>query len=122
MDLVDRQRGTRAARRHSDQDASQHVTPTQLGQHLAALPSKQSTRISIARMIEEFMILDGTAADAFVEYCNLCELGGFGVSGPISVADVIARFGAGEYCVSAYGFDPRGLRWEVFVRLGEEPS
>jgi len=34
----------------------------------------------------------------------------------------IARVGAGEYRVSTYGFDPRGLRWEVFVRLGEEPS
>ena len=31
-----------------------------------------------------------------------------------------ARVGAGEYCVSAYGFEPRGLRWEVFVRLSEE--
>ena len=31
--------------------------------------------------------------------------------------DVAKRLG-----VSAYGFEPRGLRWEVFVRIGEEPS
>lgn len=92
----------------------------QLAQLLAALPSNQSTRISIARMIGEFMISEG-AVDSFVEYRNLCELGGFDASGPLAVADLIARIGAGEYRVSAYGFEPRGLRWEVFVRLGEEP-
>jgi len=91
------------------------LTTVQLAQLLAALPSSQSTRISIARMIGEFMISDSTAADAFVEYRNLCDLGGFDVSGPLAVADLIARVGAGE---SAYGFEPRGLRWEVFVRGG----
>jgi len=40
------------------------------------------------------------------------------VANPIAVADIMARVGAGEYRVSAYGFEPRGLRWEVFVRLG----
>ena len=107
--------------RHTEQDATRRVTPVQLAQLLAALPPRQSTRISIARMIGEFMISEG-AIDSFVEYRNLCELGGFDASGPISVADIIARVGAGEYRVSAYGFEPRGLRWEVFVRLGEEPS
>ncbi len=108
--------------RHTDEDAIRRVTPVQLAQLLAALPSNQSTRISIARMIGEFMISDGTAADAFVEYRNLCELGGFNASGPLAMADIMARVGAGDYRVSAYGFEPRGLRWEVFVRLGEEPS
>jgi hypothetical protein len=108
--------------RHTDQDAVRRVTPVQLSQLLAALPSNQSTRISIARMIVEFMISEDTTADAFVEYRNHCELGGFDVSGALAVADLIARVGAGEYRVSAYGFEPRGLRWEVFVRLGEEPS
>jgi hypothetical protein len=106
--------------RHTDQDVIRRVTPVELAQLLAALPSKQATRVSIARMIGEFMISEGTAADAFVEYRNLCELGGFDASGPLAVADIIARVGAGEYRVSAYGFEPRGLRWEVFVRLGEE--
>ena len=107
---------------HSDQDAIRHATPVHLAHLLAALPPKQSTRISIARMLGEFMISEGTGADAFVEYRNLCELGGFDVTGPSSVADIVARVGAGEYRVSAYGFEPRGLRWEVFVRLSEEPS
>jgi hypothetical protein len=108
--------------RHTDQDVIRWVTPVQLAQLLAALPSKQSTRISIARMIGGFVIPEDASANGFVEYRNLCELGGFDASGPLAVADLIARVGAGEYRVSAYGFEPRGLRWEVFVRLGEEPS
>jgi hypothetical protein len=44
-------------------------------------------------------------------------LGCFDATGPLALADLIARIGAGEYRVSAYGFEPRGLRWEVFVRL-----
>ena len=108
--------------RHTDQDVIRRVTPVQLAQLLAALPSKQSTRISVARMIGEFMIPEEASGNGFVEYRNLCELGGFDASGPISVADISARVGAGEYRLSAYGFDPRGLRWEVFVRLGEEAS
>ena len=46
--------------RHTDREASRWVTPVQLAQLLAALPSKQSTRISIARMVGEFMIPDET--------------------------------------------------------------
>jgi hypothetical protein len=110
----------RNVQRHRDEVAGERSAKR--AQLLAALPSNESTRISIARMIGELMISDGTAADAFVEYRNLCELGGFGVANPIAVADIMARVGAGEYRVSAYGFEPRGLRWEVFVRLGEEPS
>jgi DNA-binding transcriptional MerR regulator len=108
--------------RNTDQEAIRRVTPVQLAQLLAALPAKQATRISIARVVGEFVIPEDTDVTAFVEYRNLCELGGFDVSGPISVADVIARVGAGEYRVSAYGFEPRGLRWEVFVHLSEESS
>ncbi len=108
--------------RHTDQDVIRRVTPVQLAQLLAALPSKQATRISIARMVGEFVLPDEDGGNSFVEYRNLCELGGFDVSGPIALADIMARVGAGEYRVSAYGFDPRGLRWEVFVRLSEDPS
>jgi DNA-binding transcriptional MerR regulator len=106
--------------RHTDREASRLVTSVQLAQLLAALPARQSTRISIARVVGEFMIPDDTDANGFVEYRNLNELGGFDVSGPLALADILARVGAGEYRVSAYGFEPRGLRWEVFVRLGEE--
>jgi hypothetical protein len=108
--------------RQTDQEASRWVTPVQLAQLLAALPANQSTRISIARVVGDLMIPDDADANGFVEYRNLCELGGFDASGPIMTADILARVGAGEYRVTAYGFDPRGLRWEVFVRLGEEPS
>jgi DNA-binding transcriptional MerR regulator len=106
--------------RHTDQEAIRRVTPVQLAQLLAALPSKQSTRISIARLVGEFVVPENASGNAFVEYRNLSELGGFDVSGPISIADVMARVGPGEYRVSAFGFDPRGLRWEVFVRLSDE--
>lgn len=95
----------------------------QLAQLLAAPPPKQPTRISIARMLGEFVIAESQEADAsFVEYRNLAELGGFEVTGPLALADLVARVGAGEYRVSAYGFEPRGLRWEVFVRLAEESA
>lgn len=108
--------------RNTEQDVIRRATPMQLAQLLAALPSNQSTRISIARVVGEVVVSEGADSDAFAEYRNLCELGGFDVSGPIAVADIIARVGAGEYRVSAYGFEPRGLRWEVYVRMGEEPS
>jgi len=56
----------------------------------------------------------GDIARAARPYCS------FTVAGPVAVADILARVGVGEYRVRAYGFDPPGLRWEVFVRLGEE--
>lgn len=108
--------------RHTDQDAVRRVTAVQLAQLLAALSSKQSTRISIARMVDEFVVPSEGDGNAFVEYRNLCELGGFDASGPLAITDLLARVGAGEYRVSAYGFEPHGLRWEVFVRLGDELS
>jgi DNA-binding transcriptional MerR regulator len=108
--------------RHSDQEVTRRVTPVQFAQLLLALPEKQSTRISIARMVGEFMIPDDNSAHGLLEYRNLTELGGFTASGPIALADIVARVGAGEYRVTAYGFEPRGLRWEVIVRLGDEAS
>jgi len=108
--------------RHTDQDVIRRATPVQLAQLLAALPEKDATRISIARVVGEVTIPEDAEADGFLEYRNLRELGGFDVAGPIALADIIARVGAGEYRVSAYGFEPRGLRWEVFVRLSEDPS
>ena len=108
--------------RHTDQDAIRRVTPVQFAQLLSALPPKQSTRISIARVVDEFAVPDDGEGNSYVEYRNLIELGGFDASGPLTIADLVARVGEGEYRVSAYGFEPRGLRWVVFVRLGEELS
>ena len=39
--------------RHTDQDAIRRVTAVQLAQLLKALPTKQATRISVARMVGE---------------------------------------------------------------------
>lgn len=42
----------------------------QFVQLLAALPSKQATRISIARMLDEFMVPGEDGGNSFVEYRN----------------------------------------------------
>jgi hypothetical protein len=62
--------------RHSDQDVIRRVSPMQLAQLFAALPSKQPTRISIARTVGELIVPEETSGNGFVEYRNLCELGG----------------------------------------------
>lgn len=106
--------------RHTDQDAARHVSRQQLADLLAGLPEKRPTRISLARVIGEYVIPNGeenSPTVGFVEYRNLAELGGFVVAGPISCSDIIERVGTGEYRVSAYGLDGAGLRWEVFVAL-----
>jgi AcrR family transcriptional regulator len=104
--------------RHTEQDATRRVSPDQLAQLLAALPEARSTRISIARVIGDYFLPDSTEkSTSFVEYRNLDELGGFVVSGPTSVAEIVGRVGAGEYRISAYGLDVPGLRWEIFVTL-----
>jgi hypothetical protein len=108
--------------RLSDHDATRRVSREQLFDLLAALPDKQPTRISVARMVGEYTIPDPGDAATFTEYCNLTELGGFVVSGATSISEITNRFGAGEYRIAAYGLEVRGLRWEVFVRLGGEPS
>lgn len=107
--------------RHTEQDVVRRVHPDQLAGMLSKLPERQPTRISIARAIGEFVIpmYDDPDCDAFQEYRNLAELGGFTVSGPIELSEIASRVGAGEYRVSAYGFDPPGLRWEVHCALAE---
>ena len=105
--------------RHTDHDVVRRVTREQLAELLGALPANRSTRISIARVIGEYMVGDGVDATSFVEYRNLAELGGFVASSPIDVAEIAGRVGAGEHRVSAYALDTPGLRWEVFVTLEE---
>ena len=108
--------------RHTEQDATRRVTPDQLAQLLAALPEGRSTRISIARVIGEYVLPDSTekSATSFVEYRSLAELGGFVVSGPSAVSEIVRRVGAGEYRISAYGLNVPGMRWEVLVALEDE--
>ena len=81
-----------------------------LAKHLAALPVSQVTRISVGRFRGEFQH-DET------EYAEVVELGGFHVSGPCTVEEITLRYGAGDCRITAYGFEPAGLRWEFLVEL-----
>ena len=75
---------------------------------LAALPEGELTRISVARLRTPFMNGDH-------EYVSVIELGGFHVSGPCDKIEIVGRYGNGAYRVSAFGFNPAGIRWEVLV-------
>jgi hypothetical protein len=79
-----------------------------LGARLSELPDGVLTRISVARFREEFQHGEH-------EYLRIDELGGFYISGPCRIEDITRRFGPGSYRVTAYGFDPPGLRWELLV-------
>ncbi len=79
-----------------------------LATRLAELPDAQPTRISVGRLREEFPHGDH-------EYLDVVELGGFHVSGPCAIGEITRRFGPGDYRITAYGFDPPGLRWELLV-------
>lgn len=84
------------------------ATPATLAARLAALPESQLTRISVGRYRGPFQ-------HGVHEYAELVELGGFLVSGPCDPSEITQRFGGGDYRVTAYGFAPPGLRWEVIV-------
>jgi hypothetical protein len=81
-----------------------------LGQRLAALPDGAITRISVGRWRGQYQ-----AGDDKADYAWIVELGGFLVSGPCEVREITRRFGPGDYRITAYGFDPSGLRWEILV-------
>jgi hypothetical protein len=66
------------------------------------------TRISVGRW-------RGVHPADDLEYAWIVELGGFLVSGPCSTGEVTRRFGRGSYRVSAYSFEPAGLRWEALI-------
>lgn len=82
----------------------------QLAAKLDTLPSGEVTRISVARW-------RGThpAGHDQAPYAWITELGGFFVAGPSPTTDITDRFGPGSYRVTAYRFEPPGLRWEVLV-------
>jgi hypothetical protein len=84
------------------------VSAQVLATRLSELPAGQVTRISVGRYRGPFLHSNH-------DYAEVMELGGFLVSGPCETAQITKRFGDGDYRVSAYGFEPAGLRWEVVV-------
>jgi hypothetical protein len=86
----------------------ERARPDKLSARLAELPANVLTRISVARFRDDFQ-------HGEFQYALVVELGGFHVSGPCGLEEITRRFGPGGYRVSAYGFDPPGLRWELLV-------
>jgi transcriptional regulator with XRE-family HTH domain len=89
------------------------IRPAELAERLATLPQGM-TRISVARYRGPFLAPTPEGGDE--EFAWVTELGGFHVSGPCDVSEIVRRFGKGDYRISAYGFNPPGLRWEVIVQ------
>lgn len=86
------------------------ASPDTLTTRLAELPEGALTRISVGRWRGPFQ-----AGEEDIQYAWIVELGGFHVSGPCTPSEITRRFGLGDYRVTAYGFDPPGLRWELLV-------
>ena len=86
---------------------------------LAELPIGTRTRISLARDLGDDEMIDTPTAAAlgWGELRRVVELGGFVVTGPIPPAEIARRYGAGDFRITAYSFDPPGVRWEVFARI-----
>lgn len=78
---------------------------------LAAIPLGTNTRISLARSLGTDEWIDGG------EVRRLVELGGFLVQGPIAIDELLRRYGAGEYRVTAYALERSGLLWEVLCSI-----
>ncbi len=91
-------------------DDIEKVSRTELAQRLAALPDAQVTRISVGRWRGAFP----AGADR-ADYAWIVELGGFHVSGPCTVDEITRRYGPGSYRLTAYGFEPPGVLWEILV-------
>ena len=87
-----------------------HVSERELHDLLASLPAGP-TRLSIARDLgADFETGSGSTR-------HLVELGGFVVSGPATITQIVDRYGGGAFRITAYGLEPRGLRWEVLVEV-----
>jgi hypothetical protein len=80
---------------------------------LESIPFGTQTRISIARSLGIDEYVEGG------EVRRLVELGGFVVQGPITIQEIVRRYGPGEYRVTTYGLDPVGLAWEVICSIGK---
>lgn len=87
------------------------VDADELERRLAALPEGEVTRISVGRYRGPTLSLEGDS-----DYAWIIELGGFLVSGPCEAHEITCRYGRGSYRVTAYGFGPNGIRWEVIVK------
>lgn len=86
------------------------VHRSELQRRLEALPANETTRISVARWRGAY-----PAGEDNAEHAWIVELGGFYVSGSCAAEEIIRRYGPGSYGVTAYGFEPTGVRWEVLV-------
>ncbi|MBA3465001.1 MAG: hypothetical protein H0T46_34015 [Deltaproteobacteria bacterium] len=86
------------------------ATRLDLTKRLGALPEVEVTRISIGRWRGVY-----PAGDDKADYAWIVELGGFHVSGGCTVDEITQRYGPGSYRISAYGFNPPGLRWELLI-------
>jgi hypothetical protein len=107
--LTERQLRKREPRVPLVEDIAQ-VHRTELAKRLAALPDAQVTRISIGRWRGAY-----PAGEDKADYAWIVELGGYHISGPSTAEEIMKRFGPGSYRVTAYGFDPPSVRWEVLV-------
>lgn len=81
---------------------------------LRALPLGTNTRISVARSVSTDDYINGGD-----EVRRLVELGGFIAQGPVDVNELLRRYGAGEYRVTAYGLATMGMLWEVICSIPE---
>jgi hypothetical protein len=87
-----------------------HMSERDLHELLASLPAGP-TRLSIARDLgTDFETGSGSTR-------HLVELGGFVVFGPATIKQIVDRYGGGAFRITAYGLEPRGLRWEVLVQV-----
>jgi transcriptional regulator with XRE-family HTH domain len=87
-----------------------HVSQRELHDLLASLPAGP-TRLSIARDLgADFETGSGSTR-------HLVELGGFLVFGPATIKQIVDRYGGGAFRITAYGLEPRGLRWEVLAQV-----
>jgi len=87
------------------------VKQPDLAAMLASIPLGTNTRISIARSLGIDDYVDGG------DLRRLVELGGFIVQGPITVEELLRRYGAGEYRVTVYAIDSACLVCEVICSI-----
>jgi hypothetical protein len=91
-------------------DEMQTVHRSELERRFSTLPTTEVTRISIGRWRGVY-----PAGEDRANYAWIVELGGFHVSGPCTIDEIVRRYGSGNYRVTAYGFVPPAVQWEVLI-------